>query len=136
METVQAVIHLPTEGTKTGKDITLRVEVDILEMIYTIIKPWIAELLYMGITEAQPSVHHPQKHLYKKELYYQSHLYLLNQVTPSPLLIQIHHYYHPLFIPLLGGIKTSLLLDHLIHLLEVIQILIGQEIRAINQIVQ
>ena len=65
METVQVAIPLLTEEIKF---INQQLAADIREMTCTTIKPWIAELLYMEITEAQPAVHHPQKHPYKKDL--------------------------------------------------------------------
>ena len=109
METVQVAIPLLTEEIKF---INQHLVADIREMTYTTIKPWIAELLCMVTIEAQPSVHHPQKHLYKKDLYPPSHLYLLNQVMPNHLLTLIHHYCHPLFILHPVGIKTSRHQDH------------------------
>ena len=128
---VQAATHLLTEEI-----INQQLVVDIREMIYTIIKRWIAELHCTVIIEAQPFVLRPQKHLYKKDLYHLSHLYLRNQAMPNHLLIQIHHYCHLRFILHPGGIKTSPLQDHLTHLLEVVRTLTGLEIKAINPIVQ
>ena len=108
-EIVLAAIHHQTEVIRF---ISQQVVVGIQEMIYTTIKPWIAELLCMVTIGAQLSVHHPQKHPYKKDLYLPSHLYLLNQVMPNHLLTLIHHYCHPLFILHPVGIKTSRHQDH------------------------
>ena len=132
METVQVAIPLPTEEIKF---INQHLVADIREMTYTTIKPWIAELLCMVIIEAQLSVHLRQKHLYRKDLYPQSHQYLLNRGMPNHLLTQIHHYYHLRFIHHQDGIRISLR-DHSTHHLEVALIMTDQEIKAINQIVQ
>ena len=132
METVQVAIPLLTEETKF---INQQLVADIREMTCTTIKPWIAELLCMVTIGAQLSVHHPQKHPYKKDLYLLSHQYLLNRGMPNHLLTQTHHYYHLRFIHLQDGIRISLR-DHSTHHLEVVLIMTDQEIKAINQIVQ
>ena len=131
-EIVLAAIHHQTEVIRF---ISQQVVVGIQEMIYTTIKPWIAELLCMVITEALLSVHHRQRHLYRKDLYLLSHQYLLNRGMPNHLLTQTHHYYHLRCIHLQDGIRISLR-DHSTHHLEVVLIMIDQEIKAINQIVQ
>ena len=130
-EIVLAAIHPQTEVIRF---ISQQVVVDI-QMIYTTIKPWIAELLCMVIIEALLSVHHRQRHLYRKDLYLLSHQYLLNRGMPNHLLTQTHHYYHLRFIHPQDGIRISLR-DHSTHHLEVVLIMTDQEIKAINQIVQ
>merc|ERR1712223_1545557 len=131
-EIVLAAIHPQTEGIRF---ISQQVVFDIQEMIFTTIKPWIAELLCMVIIEAQLSVHLRQKHLYRKDLYPLSHQYLLSRGMPNHLLTQTHHYCHLRFIHLQDGIRISLR-DHWTHHLEVVLIMIDQEIKATNQIVQ